>query len=507
MGLGIGIAELNYYMKNTRRTTLVPADYFWHSLYDALKANVNKTRFVGDLAEITMQTSHPFTYQGFDSTVQIPSPKGVGFIKQYIPLKRAIANAGITGDALRKASTSDSSFGSAVELALAEQKRDFLWGRELDMMGDGTGRLARVVSASAGSAAVTITCDNTYADFGVENVALIKVGQWVEIYNATGSQASDASAVTKWVVTAVSFGNRDNSTATTGTFTISCTAGQESTIAAFANNGAIVFRAGTMSLGLSDSAGAGSFSGAAASTAKCYEITNPLGSVDVGVSLPMGLLGLCQNATYSPYSDGSIDCTMDVFQGLARSSYATLNTPIYRLVSGSYIPTATYSQGGTPGDWSLSVVSDAMNEVDTTSGGFPDIGVMSSKMAMALTRKQKSEGGTVISVPTSEQLYWQKVTGGTYAKWFERPDGKWIPIQVSNTVPDNVQYWLRLEDIEWEKMPTASDEFDFLRLTGDIWSYMGDRYDAFEAPGGCYTNLGAVRCDRHVVIQDMRTDV
>jgi hypothetical protein len=485
-------------MKNMPTGKIVPDQYFWGTLYDALKSKVTKDGFYGDLAEILIQTSYPFTGQAFGQNVAIPYPDDFGFVKQFIPLKEVIVNAGITRQALIRATGGNASWGRAVDTVLQNQRRDFKWLMELASIGDGTGRLARVSAASHSGGVITITCDNTYADFGWENVALIKKGMFVEIYTADGLQIGDVATTgaagdgtrNAFEVTGVTFGDRANGAATTGTFTIAVTNDITATTRAIEND-SIVYLAGTKSLSLNDSAGTGS------GATTCYEITNYSGSADTTTALPMGLLGIVQTtATGRTYSDGAIDLTMDTFQGLARASYNSLNAYVWQ--AGDFGGT-----DGTPTDWDLSVISDAMNQVKDDTGGETDLLLCSSQLAMAIHRRNRSEGGISVNVGTTGGLN-QNAVGSQYASQFLCPDGRVIPIMVSKTIPANCLYGLCTEDLMWY----SKGDFDFLRLNGDVWdkSY-DDRYANFEAPFGGMTQLAATRCDRQFVIQDMKTNI
>lgn len=484
---GVTLSDLNYFMKNYQTGLIIPDQYFWNSLYDGLKANIQTDGFYGDMAEILIQNSFPFTGQPFGEGVDIPYPDDLSFVKQYIPLKEVIVNAGVSKQAMDRAVGGNSSWGRVVDRVLQSQRTDFLWLMELVAGGDGTGRLARVASAAAGTSEVTVTCDNTYDNFGWENTYRMKKGMWIEIYNASGSQAADSSSVKAWQVTAVVPGDRANGAATTGTFTFSCTTGQEATIAAFCDDGAIVFLANTQSLGLTDSA--------AGTT--CYEATNALGSVDLSCPLPMGILGILQSADDNGVDDTAIDCRLDTFQGIARSSsYPNLYATTYD--AGDFGGTKA-----TPADWDLSVISDPISKVDRDTGGKTDLLVCSSELAMAIHRRNRAESSITVNVSNTGNQN-QNAVGAQYANKFLCPDGRVIDIMVSKTVPRNVLYGLCTTDLRW----FVKGGFDFLRLNGDIWSKsFNDRKANFEAPYGGMMQIGAERCDRQFVIQDMKDNI
>ena len=498
---GVNLTDLNNFMKNYASGTIVPEQFTWGTLYDALKANIKKNEFRGDAVEQLIQTSYPFTGTAFGENIAIPYPQTLGFTKNWIPLKQVIVNAGITKQALDRAVGGDASWGRAVDMVLRAQREEFKWLMELCAIGDGTGRLARSSGAgvydgsssvSSTGKSVTITCDNTYTDFGWENTALIKKGMWVEAYLANGTRSAESTTYA-WKVCATTFGNRNNAVAsadTSGTVVIEVS----SDISSQFDNGTVLFIAGTRSacsaaeLGL---AGTG-----VGSPAVCYEATNMMGNVENYASLPMGLVGIVQTSSDNTYSDASIDCTLDKFQGLARSSYTTLNAAVYD--GGDFGGTE-----GTPEDWDLSVISDAINQNYSNTGKWTDLLLCSSELAMAINRRNRSEQNFTVNVNNTGNLN-QNAVGAQFASHFLRPDGATIPILVTKTCPANVLYGLCTEDLDW----WTKGDFDFLRLNREVWdkSY-NDRYANFEAPFGGYSQLGAKRCDSQWVIQDMKNNI
>jgi hypothetical protein len=480
-------------MKDYPSGIIVPELFLWNTGYDYLKANVKKNEFTGNNVKILMETTTPFTFQAFGERVDLPYGSPLGFQEMYIPLKEVISTAEITKQMMDRATGGDASWGAILPRILAARKRDFLWGMELCFMGDGTGRLARSNGAgvydgsstvSSTGKSITITCDNTYGDFGVENVALIKKGMWIEAYLANGTRSAESTTYA-WKVCQVTFGDRDNSTATTGTVVIEV----DSDINAQFDDGTTLFLAGTMSNASSILDDVGS--------SRRYEATNAMGSVEIYCTLPMGLLGLVQdsNASYD-YSDGSINYTLDVFQGLAPASYDTLNSQVW---DGSNLG----GSRGTPEDWTLSVITDAINRVETDTGGTIDVIMVNSKMAIAMANQNASEGSATLSV-TSTGKFDQPVAGTRYAKAFLAPDGRSIPIQICKSIPENCLYGLCLDDLIWY----TKGDFAPTALTGEEWMLSPNQRKAvFEAPFGGYSQIGAVRRDRHILIQDMKNNI
>lgn len=494
---GVTLADLNGFMKNYTTGRIVPTEFFWNSLDDILKNSVQTDNFRGDLAEILMQTEYPYTGQAFGEDIDIPYPDDLKFIRQYIPLKQIIVNAGLTQQALDRATGGDASWGKVVDAVLRSQRQEFKWLREIIRAGDGTGRLARANgTASHSGTDLTIQCDNTYSDWYCENVALLKVGMAVNIIELDGTTLPDNTGATSFRVKSVTFGNRNNGAATYGTVVLS---GVANDISSSVVDGCIIALANTASLSLADSAGA--YSG----VTTCYQVNDYAagnGTGHLATALPMGLAGILQTyVSGKAYAESAgtnpLNMTMDTFQGLARdATHPTLSANIWN--GGDFGGTA-----GTPSDWDLSVISDAINQNESNTGGKTDLLIVSSELAMAIHRRNRTESNITVNVSSTSNEN-QNAVGAQFANKFLCPDGRVIPVQVSKTVPRNCLYGLCTEDLRWY----VKGSFDFLKLNGQIWdkSY-ADRKANFEAPFGGYEQLGAERCDRQFVIQDMKDNI
>lgn len=493
----INLTTLNNFMKDFPSGIIVPEMFLWNDLYDLLKANCKKDVFEGNNVEILIRTTDPFTFTAFGENIDIPYGDTLGYTKMRIPLKEVIATASVTKQMMDRATGGSSSWAPVMPEVLNARKQDFLWGMEHCAIGDGTGRLGRVSDSTNSGTTLTVTCDNTYTDFGWENVALIKKGMWIEAYDAGGARIADTSdgvvtstSTNSWKVTAVTFGDRANSTATTGTFTITAT--NAATIDALGggtnvfDDGAIIYLAGTKSnqSAAHDDVG---------STAR-YQST--MGTATY-TTLPMGLVGIVQTASGSnTYSDGAIATTLTTFQGLTRSTYTTLNAQMY---DGDDLG----GTEGTPADWTLSVITDAINRIYRDTGGKVDALICSTEMAIALANQSATEGGYVVNVSTTGEFD-QPAPGTRYAKSFYSPHNELIPVKVMRTCPANVLYGITTEDLIWY----TKGDFDDLKLTGDVWMLSPNQRKAiFEAPFGGYSQIGAKRCDRMFCIQDMKNNV
>lgn len=502
---GITQTDLNNYMKNRVSGIIVPDLFEWGTLDDDLKACFRKDGFSGDLVEALIQTSHAHTGTAFGDGVDIPYPDDFGFVKMWIPLKETIVNAGISMQQMRRATGGNASWGNVVEKVLAEQRRDWMWLRELAAMGDGTGRLARVASATGGTTAV-ITVDNSYADFGWDSTMLIKPGMWVEIWKTDGTMVGDVSGgvalsttVNAFQVTAVAYTDRNNAihSNATGTITLAVTTNDLAT--SIIDSNATIYLAGTRSATLADSAGTGS------GTATCY-VTKTIGSANsttAGVSLPVGLVGLVANgaasfATHAMDDDQTYgNYELSTFQGLTRASYPTLQSTIYRGADFD-------GTDGTPSDWSLSVIDDAIESNYRNSGKKTNRLLCSGQLARAIDRRNRAENNVVTQVGSATAQKMNAYGSGFASAYISPIDGSPIPIRVSYTIPRNVLYGLCTEDLHWD----TKGNFDFLKLNGQVWdkSY-NDRKANFEAPFGGMENRWAERCDSQWKAEDLRDDI
>ena len=489
----IGLAQLNNWMRDTYSDVITTEQYFADTLYGPLIPMLKKDGFDGNNVLMELETSIPLDGQAFGDRATLPYGGTPEFTQMYLPLKEVIVPAGVTEEALNRAVGPPGSWGKIQERALHYQRQAFVELMNVALMSDGTGRIARVVSSSAGTADVTVTCDNTYKDFGLENVQAIRKGMWVECMDASGDAAADGNGVTQWKVTARSFGDRANSTAKTGTFTIACTTGQEATIAAFFEDNAVVFLGGTISkIANTPDSVDGSVR---------YEITNGLSSYDIKTSLPMGLLGIVQtNATADSGHEyaATSDMTMDKFQGLARASYESMLSKF--IGAGDFGGT-----DGTPADWDTSVITDAFIDRMNATGMEPNLLIAGAKLGTALDRKNKNENNLMVTVSATESLN-MPVYGARAGKPFIAPSGKLVKVMITERVPDNVLYGINTDSLVWRTKGNA--DFKHYGSTLDPWILSpGNRIGLFECWLAMYSQLVALRCDTHFCIQDLATNV
>jgi len=423
---------------------------------------IDRDSFVGDKIEILIEKDWEFTAKPHYEDADIPRPSDFEFDKQLIPLREVIVNNGLTKQAMDRATGGAASWGRIVDRVLQRGLIDLDWLMNISLIGNGSGALARVVSAVHAAGVVTVTCDNTYTDFGWENVALLKKGMRVEIYNAAGDTLRTVSGGVVISGTPV-FGDRNNGApaGVTGTFTF----------------------AAAVDPGLADNDVVYIYD------AKTSALTQPL---------PQGLLAFVQGNG----DDYAGAAALTTFQNLTRASYACLKGRVYQASDF-----ASGGVDGTPDDWDLSVISDATKDVKRGgSKGDTDLILCSEELATAIGRKNRAEAGITVQAGATTNLN-QVAVGGQYAKFFIRPsDDRPIPIRVAETIPENCLYGLALESSGMRWHPFG--DIDYMRLTGDIWMKSpDDRKANFEAPRGGYYQISTGRNDPLFCIQDLRTDV
>lgn len=449
---GITLSDLNNYMRNYPSRKVVADEITDAPLLEVLRNNIDTEAFRGDNIEILVKTKQPFTGKAHYEDADIPYPKDTAFVKQLIPLREVIVNAGLTRQAMMRATGGAASWGRIVDDVLRDQQTDFKWLLNLACMGNGSASLARVSTVANAGGVTTVTCDNTYTDFGWENVSLLKTGMQVEIRAADGTLRTPAGGVE---VGEVSFGSRRNGAATHGSFVFAA--------------------AGTLNIADND-------------------IVYLYDSKD---KLPMGLLGIVQDGVH--YSGVAQTST---FQNLARADYSSLRARVYQATDFG-LPSEDPADG-VPTGWDLSVISDAIADSWRGGGkGRVDMLLCSANLAMAIMRRNRSESNISVHVSSTANEN-QGAVGSMYANKFIAPDGRLIPIKVAETIPENCLYGLCLDDLNWYPF----GDFDFVREYGEIWEpSRGDRKTNVEAPYGGFYNIGAERCDNCFTIQDMRTDI
>ena len=456
----MNLTALNNFMKNYPSGRIVPEQYVKSEVWDMMKNSVDRTAFRGEYIEVLIQTGFAYATRGMAETDEFTTGGTMGFSKQLIPIKKLSTIATLSGDAMRRASGGENSWGNLVDMSLRQMLDiDFKHHMEIAALGNGTAALARVVSVandggSNGVYTYTVTCDNTYTDSGIENVQLLKKGMRVDIYDGTALTNADCSDL---VVTNVTYGNRANGAATTGTFQFKSTV--NSLESAIADNDVIYV--------------AGSYN-----------------------KFPMGLQGIYQGS-----GDGfSGVWDVSTFQNLTRSAFPTTVARVLQATDfGLSIENPT---DGTPTYFDLSVLTDADDQAFADSGHRITHWVMHGDTAKAIARKNKHENNITVNVSSVDGMV-QAAQGGRNAQFIENSDGQKIPIVRSTCFPRNCAMGVCVDDLGVHPM----GDFDYWKNYGEIWEpSRGNRRDEFDAPYGGYINNSADRCDSGILIQDLATN-
>lgn len=460
MAFQISILEdLNAFMKTYQAPTIVmnnpPKDL---GLYELLRGSHGSQDFQGgDYHEWFIDTEQNYITQAFYENKDIPTGRGVSGVKAKVGMREVITNIGLTKHGIDFNQGGTTSWANALDLALQKEMTDFQYTLSILSLGDGTGKLAEIVSGTnAGQISggkfdtkysITYTCDNTYTNFGWDNVRLLKKGMTVDVYD--GATLKNEGAV----VTAVTYGNRKNGAATTGTVTLACT--ENTTVSSC--DGWLIYVTGSKNM------------------------------------MPMGLTGLVQPA-------GLFGDTTSTIWNLTRSSYECLQP--YKM-DGSDLG----GSDGTPTTWGLSDLSDMLDQVEF--GNYegdtnPSYLLMHPLMAQCIWRLNRGGFQQVISDNGSGL---PMAVGSQRATSFLSPTGATIPIKTHRLIPENVIFGVKMEDLFW----LDKGGFEFLGpklgYSGTWIKTMGDRKANFEAPYGGYFNTGGTRLDRCFVMLDLRNDL
>jgi hypothetical protein len=420
--------------------------------------------------EFLIETDRPMDATIHYEDADIPLPQDSAYVLGTFPVREVIVNGGITHSALMRAVGMPGSWFNAAarQLMLRSQNFDQMMDRSLAL--NGNGAVARIASVSLSGTTLTVTCDNNYNDTGIDDVSRIQVGNVIEVYASDlTTQRSDTATNDYWEVTAVTPGDRSNGAASTasGTFTITTDSGH-----GFADNDVVYIY-----------------------PAKSSALTTPFFQ---------GMLAWVQDG--SAYSGAAFQFA--TYGALTRSTYQSLTATIYNADDF-----ATGGVEGTPDTWSLSTISQALNTSLNGSGKkMPTLLMCESNLAMAIMRRQKSEGGINVTVSSSAaETTAESAVGSTYAGRFLAPNGQWIPIAVCETLPRNVLYGIDTDQLVWATHGGFHNWAPTLGTSaqpGDVWMKSpGDRKTNFECPFGGYIQIISKRCDSHFVIRDMLDNI
>lgn len=456
--------SLNNYMRNTEDRRILANQIPDVAFYRMFAKNFNNNEFVGNNVEILLKTKRSMRGKAHGENLDLPSPGAVEYQKMLWPLAELITTAGVTKQAIDRATGGQASWGNIVEDALDDLDLDFEYLKCISAYGTGKGILGIVGDGSTGDPAVesggivTVKVDSTYTDTGVENVAHMREGMLVEVYSADGNTKRTANGGVE--VLSVTFGNRKNGVPTYGTFTFA--AANDCSIA----DGDIVYIHG----------------------AKSEALTRPL---------PTGLMYWLQDGTHF-----NAAIRESQHYGLNRASYGALRARIYQ--AQDFGLASETPADGTPTFWGASVISDAIMDVKRGSGrGKVDSLMMCSDMGMCLSRINRTDSNIQVVVNTTKAQD-QAVVPVQLPSTFIAPDGTAIPIEYDEMLPNNCIVGITTKDGQMHQ----KGSFDFLREYGEVWEpSRGDRKTNYEAPYGGYLQFTTDRCDNHFMIQDLRSDL
>lgn len=449
---GDSLAQLNDLMLDDYQKGLVDAvkEDPKLALYNRIVENgtIEKKKFTaGGKAYIGVKTGRPATGASKAEGAEVPR-LGTRSVKEiYFDTVRVYSVAGLTDEALQRASGYPDSYVSLVDDELQDCALDMRLTVSRMLQGDGTGRLGRVVSVTGTTGDGTITFDNTRFDFGWAGTAMIRPGMTLEFHagkDSNGVYIHDSTAVAKVCKVYVV-----SKTATV--LTVTCVSGS---IANLADND-IAYVEGTFG---NDSNGL-------------------LNLIDDG-SIESG----------SAEQGGSQAGT--TFMGLDRTLYPFLQARIYRGGDNGGVD-------GTAKTWTLDLldqVDDAMSSGD--GGGHITALYVGNGMARQLRRKAQATAS--INTPLGTTVKGRKLIAGVSVTEIlinDRP----VPIIKMSSIPANVIYAPDEREFKfYERFPMG-----FKKENGGVWLPSRDRKDNYEAWMRWDFQLACERCDNFARIEDL----
>jgi hypothetical protein len=442
-------------------------------LFEALKSNVDRASFdTNGNVKILIQTGRGRNARGLVDGGNLPDAQASSYVEQTVPVQRILAVAGLTEKTKKLLTGGSASWGPIVRRTLDDMILDFKYMQNIAAHSNGRGCLASVASSSYNATAgpgstplLTITCDNEYWDTGIENTSIIQKDMWIKIWDSDANGfAADSGGATEFKVVSVAPGKRSSSTwaATTGTVSVTVA----SDINANCADGDFLFIGGAADDG----------------------------TVGNG-NLPMGLTGIIANNNTGTYDDDLIaPFTTATFQGLARASYPSLCADIWHASDFSSDSDHTPSE-----NWDLSVLSDAMDEVDN-DGGKTRLIRCHPEMARCLYRLSQSNNSVNVTVNTSPEAGNQKVVGDRRPKYMLDINGDEMPIITDKYMARYAIEGIDTSVLRWHPVGNA----DFRKDFGDIWGpTRGGRATTIEAGYEWWYELSSERCDWHWRVNDL----
>ena len=451
---GDTLALLEAYMNERDMRDVVPAVVDRNPLLARVESKYDAADyFLGKYAVIRMKTAVPYNVAPRVEAGDVPLPGQHAFEAMRVRLREYTGSTGITQNEMEEAAGQPLAAGVLAEEKLADCIADMRRTLNMELGGDGTGRLARV--ASWNGTTKTVTVDNTIADFGWSGCARIRDGMKVDIYTVADITGSSAWTVKCSGVT-VSNVNR-----ALGTFVVSGSTNAPA-------DGDFVFLSNSVTL--TPDGKFSSFNG-------CQGLMN---IVDDGATTGWGSGGDTNNGSWYGAT----------FQGVDRRLYPQLQAKILKANDWG---TGT---AGTPASWDLAVINDAIRWVDEEGDGDGDVSAlyMNGRMRDCLMRKAANEQNPFVTTDDG------KIVPGMYIEQFRTSNGKLLPIIPITGLPNNTIYAVTERDFKlyWPVKPS------WYKRNGQIWAESpGARNMTYEAWLRTVIQLGARRCDNCVRIEDL----
>ena len=395
-------------------------------LYNRVRRTARKEDFYGEYAKILMHTSMPMNAAPRLESEAVPMPSKDTFAEQHITQYQMMSSIGWTAEEAEEAvKKGDAAIIDLVNRKVALAPSDMRWKQNMMYGGDGTGRMARVVSESTitHDVSTVVTVDNTQANFGIKGTTLFKRtgGIRVDILRPTASEHmvvdTDTPYVVAWNVVATKL------TATTLRVAIltdvegnavdgSCIGTHEIT-----NNDFIVLHNSWNLLGAKTVTATPTFKG--------FNITPGLLAIvdDQAAADDEWNIGVAA-------SNGS--WLGPTFQNLARASYPELLATVYR--------------GDTPGtaqSRDVAYIQDCVREIDENSESG---GVVTALYMNGVTRDWMTRADAGMKNITIDQNV-ELIPGIKGATMFRTSGGRTIPIVPINTLGDGVIYGINEGDL------------------------------------------------------------
>lgn len=504
------LSALNYYTRD------LPDDKRTVSLdrkldigfYEQFSGQIQKTGFTAaNNIEFRIKTQTPLRGTAHGENIDLPTSGSPAFTDVSVPLREVVDVAGVTKQALDRATGMPGSWGSAIDDAQNDMINvSFKELLRYCFIGNGTGYLGTIHSAATCSDAngtagagnyIKLFLDNVYNTSGWDNTHMCQVGMSVEIADSTGTTATVATNnwgasggddVARLVITKVHRANRANGASAN----IDGTDGGYIVCAVYNSTGSLASST-TLKNGIAEN-----------------DLLFRQGSVSKGIDTslwtpyPRGLFYYLSDGTLLTGMCGSDQTSVYAnYCGKPRASYASLQPKIYQGGQAGYL--SGTGTPGTPEDWDLSDVSDACIAVEEGTGkGKINLLMCNKQMGLCLGRKTKDENSVQVVVNSTGAANSQAVSVGRIPKTLEGPDGQPIALIIDKAIPNNCIVGMDTNDFR----VAQKGNFDYYNLYGGAWGpTKDDRKGNFEAFYGGYMQTYAYRLDNMFLMQDLLDNI